>query len=664
MRVELDATVDAATRDMAAAWGRAWDEIVDDWSAAIDDLIAASDDGWPTVAQIARAKRAQQALQVASDALDELAQATGVRILSDVSALAPQVAGWMELIAATQLPETGATATFSRVSPAAIRAIVQRSTQQVTSLTRPLSAEATAAMRSALIRGVAVGDHPERAAARMLARSKDGFNGGLWRARNIARTEMLDSHRAAANLWRTDNADIMAGWTWVAELSNRTCPACLGMHGTRHPVGEPGPLGHQSCLLPGAIVSGPRATAATSRWFAGEVIDIETAGGNTLSVTPNHPILTPKGWVAAGLLNEGNDLISGSLIEGPSVDVIPDDHQVPARIEDVFSSLGKSGEVQSRAVPTSAEDFHGDGGHGDVDVVAAEGSLLLGNVPTTRQHGGERVLALGDSDSEILPGLRRQHQGVLVPGAAQDSGTRSGHALLNFGGAQPSHRKPVRLRHSTDGHTCGRQSSANDIARDAIRFGEAILRFACKIPGRDLSYGHGIGGLLSSRGLGATDGSPLRTAAPIATFDKGGLESDRSYSVPSRGVLAAHAGHVVTDRIVKIRRRAWSGHVYNLQTETGWYVANSIVVHNCRCTSVPITKTWRELGFDIDEPEPIPTETGEEWLAAQSVDVQKQVLGPKGWKAWQAGDWPSDQWAVRRENPAWRASFVVAPVPA
>lgn len=246
MRVELDATVDAATRDMAAAWGRAWDEIVDDWSAAIDDLIAASDDGWPTVAQIARAKRAQQALQVASDALDELAQATGVRILSDVSALAPQVAGWMEIIAATQLPETGATATFSRVSPAAIRAIVQRSTQQVTSLTRPLSAEATAAMRSALIRGVAVGDHPERAAARMLARSKDGFNGGLWRARNIARTEMLQAHHDAALEFRKSNADILRGWVWTAELSKRTCPSCVANHGSIHPAGEPGPLDHQS----------------------------------------------------------------------------------------------------------------------------------------------------------------------------------------------------------------------------------------------------------------------------------------------------------------------------------------------------------------------------------------------------------------------------------
>lgn len=246
MRVELDATVDAATRDLAAAWGRAWDEIVDDWSAAIDDLIAASDDGWPTVAQIARAKRAQQALQVASDALDELAQTTGVRILSDVSALAPQVAGWMEIIAATQLPETGATATFSRVSPAAIRAIVQRSTQQVTSLTRPLSAEAAAAMRSALIRGVAVGDHPERAAARMLDRAKGGFEGGLWRARNIARTEMLSAHREAALQFRIANADVLSGWRWTAELSARTCRSCISLHGTTYPVDEPGPIDHAS----------------------------------------------------------------------------------------------------------------------------------------------------------------------------------------------------------------------------------------------------------------------------------------------------------------------------------------------------------------------------------------------------------------------------------
>lgn len=36
-------------------------------------------------------------------------------------------------------------------------------------------------------------------------------------------------------------------------------------------------------------------------------------------------------------------------------------------------------------------------------------------------------------------------------------------------------------------------------------------------------------------------------------------------------------------RIVKVNRRFWSGHVFNLQTMSGWYIAEGFVTHNCRC---------------------------------------------------------------------------------
>lgn len=59
---------------------------------------------------------------------------------------------------------------------------------------------------------------------------------------------------------------------------------------------------------------------------------------------------------------------------------------------------------------------------------------------------------------------------------------------------------------------------------------------------------------------------------------------------------------------------------------------------NCRSTTSPITKSWKELGFDIDELPPatrasmdgqVPdTETYGSWLGRQSADIQNDVLGP------------------------------------
>jgi len=65
---------------------------------------------------------------------------------------------------------------------------------------------------------------------------------------------------------------------------------------------------------------------------------------------------------------------------------------------------------------------------------------------------------------------------------------------------------------------------------------------------------------------------------------------------------------------------------------------------NCRSTTVAVTKSWRELGFDMDEM-PVGTRasmdgqvpgnlTYFDWLRRQSDDVQKDVLGPTRWRIW------------------------------
>jgi len=243
VRLELDATVDAATRDLAQAWSGAWEEIADEWAQAVDELLSGRDGVWPSRATVLRAQRARRAMDAAREALDELAKTSGVRILRDVSPLASAAAVWEERIALAQLAD-GVSVDWTRVDEQALKAIVKRSTTRVEAATRRLPREQAAVMKQVLIRGVAVGDNPRTAASLMLKRLGGAFDGGRRRAETIARTELLDAHRYGARASRMANADTLKGWQWLCALSARTCPACLGQHGQVFPVDEPGPLDH------------------------------------------------------------------------------------------------------------------------------------------------------------------------------------------------------------------------------------------------------------------------------------------------------------------------------------------------------------------------------------------------------------------------------------
>ncbi len=51
----------------------------------------------------------------------------------------------------------------------------------------------------------------------------------------------------------------------------------------------------------------------------------------------------------------------------------------------------------------------------------------------------------------------------------------------------------------------------------------------------------------------------------------------------ARQIQDGATGPVFPDKVINIHRQAFSGHVYNLETEGGHYTGNSIVTHNCWC---------------------------------------------------------------------------------
>jgi len=106
--------------------------------------------------------------------------------------------------------------------------------------------------------------------------------------------------------------------------------------------------------------------------------------------------------------------------------------------------------------------------------------------------------------------------------------------------------------------------------------------------------------------------------------------------------------HWIHATIISVADDDYSGDVWNLavdQDET--YVADGVVVHNCRSTKVPVLKSWREFGFDFDE---LPGGTrasmrGEVpakldydgWLRQQPASLQDEILGPGRAKLFRGG---------------------------
>jgi SPP1 gp7 family putative phage head morphogenesis protein len=251
LRVTVAATVDAHTRALVTAWARAWDTLSAEMDRAVADLITLGAGGWPARAQIGRADRAQSALAAAYSALQRLADTAGVTVAGDVPDVVATASKAQAALIASQLPpeagtRAGLRARFDgRVPPNDLAWIVARTTEQITSRMLPLAPAAYEAMQRALILGVAVGDNPRTAAARMVSGLERQFNGGLTRALVVSRTEILDAHRAAAAVAQQANADVLAGWVWHAELDSRCCPSCWSHHGEMHRLDEPGPNDHQ-----------------------------------------------------------------------------------------------------------------------------------------------------------------------------------------------------------------------------------------------------------------------------------------------------------------------------------------------------------------------------------------------------------------------------------
>lgn len=250
----LNGIVDDSTRQIVRGFTRAWDQVAGELSAALEVAAEqAGAGGRVTWRQLNQVERFQAALARLVQQLDDLAATGRVEIVNAAGDAVSVAREFEPRLIASQLPNVGPSTTAlaaelgNAVAGPAFDAIVARAQDNIVSRLQPLSADAMAAMRRELVRGITVGDNPRRAAARMLSRLEGQFAGGLTRALRIARTEQLDAYRMGNQLVDLSHPDIVTGWTWVAALDGGTCIACASMHGSTFPNSDPGPEGHVQC---------------------------------------------------------------------------------------------------------------------------------------------------------------------------------------------------------------------------------------------------------------------------------------------------------------------------------------------------------------------------------------------------------------------------------
>lgn len=387
----------------------------------------------------------------------------------------------------------------------------------------------------------------ETEVARLVQGVKVGFTGGMPTKQIVKQMVGLGgfadvSERHAATVVRTalnhvstearlltlqKNSDVVQKYEWVSTLDSRTSTICRARDGQKYEFGKgPLPPAHPNCLLGDTIVStSSRVSNIFKRTYKGLVVYLTTKAGRTLSVTPNHPILTSIGWVPAGELNLGSKLICS---DDSAVSVHHKENNVVAEFADLFGAANVAVDpAMVSTSPTTAKDFHGDGANGEVEVVLIDG-LTWGKVKT----GFDKQIA---------------HQMLPVAGGVDDP--------------------LVSLRPSEE-------------------LGVVGLAPANSIMGRASE-----GTSLFCRGVGHAGGHGLAT---VSEFDASRDKSSFDWALRNAEDLAdfdwAFAAGVELDDVVDLvfGEADFCGHVYNLENEQNWYLANGIIAHNCRSTIAPV----------------------------------------------------------------------------
>jgi SPP1 gp7 family putative phage head morphogenesis protein len=396
------------------------------------------------------------------------------------------------------------------------------------------------------------------------------------RAALIARSELANAYAQG-----TINRSRQQGYSYVRVLASndeRTCPTCAARNGRVYPIDRVPVPWHPRCVLGETKVSPGLLAAAFRSVYRGDVVTVRLASGESLTVTVDHPVLTPAGWVKAEALRKGDQVVGHGFHRAiPPAAESPDLHDVPATAEEVFAAFADACAMPPVAMPVTPLDLHGDGKfiEGDVNVVRADGLLQshwvtetgdgVGNENGVRRRIGFSPLAtLCDADAALL----------WHAAAANGSVSRLRDALALFRGGL-SHAEQHRIAAAA-----WRDPMLAQEGRDGVALYPELL-------------GHGLDAAAIQKGLdrgvlvvdgavaGELDAEPLEVP----------VDNVPGHSKPLSDLIDGLPGLMQLHQIVGIEINAFHGFVYTFETFSGTYSMGAdvrILSQNCRCVVVPV----------------------------------------------------------------------------
>ncbi len=381
-----------------------------------------------------------------------------------------------------------------------------------------------------------------------------------------------------------------------------------------------------ACVHPDTVVSAAGVSHLARRHFKGTLVSVRTASGAAVSLTPEHRVLTGRGWVEAQSLHMGDDLFKVSRADAARAPGVQDP---PSSIGQVVDAAMDDPATEVRTVRRRVN-LDGDTGSGYVNVVATDGDLAINVEPLGPQ--AVRDLLLADADSlghaAVLRSRgidNRRHRldatAVLVGdasvelcldvvgnlGRADYSCSRLVPNVDSRGGQDGHDRVPAGVVAVAD-RLCGLSA---EVRLDDLAPGCGEVGAATRLDGELLGGAHlgnprvGLRETLPVLGSRAHDATLTQSPADrlCAGAECGGdVRGRRSGRVATHDVVDVefHAfGAYLADRVVEISSVAHDGYVYDLSTVSHWYLAGDLVVHNCTLDSRTRDTHWAADGARV-----------------------------------------------------------------